>query len=658
MAGIAAVAAERRVLRYSRLLLRWLRTGQLAGHLHAWWRLRRAAGRLRASAAFDARWYRAAYPDVAAAGVDPALHYLRRGAAEGRAPLPVADPPPPRLALTDANYRAWIAAREASGADAPAQARTLIDHLAWRPAFGIVVFAGDREAEAMTLASLEAQVYPDWRLTEAPCGDVMLLLPAGTCLAPTALLRIVAAVAAAPSVELVYADEDRLDPAEGHTRPWFKPAWDPVLAETCDLIGVTGAYRRRLLDRLGVTRVADRVALREVARRAITAMSPDAVRHIPEVLFHCSDSALAPGADQSTRHPPSWPGLPPPSTHRRRGVAGRTGPGQHGGTTAPEPAPLVSVIIPTRDRAALLARCVDGVLHRTDYAPIELLIVNNDSRERRTARLLARLATDPRVRVLCYPGPFNWSAMNNAAVRQARGEIVALLNNDIDVIDPAWLREMVALAQRPDIGIVGARLLYPDGTLQHAGITIGPGAVAGHLCRGAARHDPGHGGMLRHARSVAAVTGACMVLRRAVFETVGGLETAHLAVTGNDLDLCLRVRAQGGRVVCTPRAELYHREAASRGPDFRAAQLDRVGQERAYLVERWGALAEHDPYLNPNLATVNEQLVLAAPVASPRGAIAGERRWDALDVGQQIGGQSAGRAIGRQRGATEVQRVR
>ncbi len=691
MAGIAAVAAERRVLRYSRLLLRWLRTGQLAGHLHAWWRLRRAAGRLRASAAFDARWYRAAYPDVAAAGVDPALHYLRRGAAEGRAPLPVADPPPPRLALTDANYRAWIAAREASGADAPAQARTLIDHLAWRPAFGIVVFAGDREAEAMTLASLEAQVYPDWRLTEAPCGDVMLLLPAGTCLAPTALLRIVAAVAAAPSVELVYADEDRLDPAEGHTRPWFKPAWDPVLAETCDLIGVTGAYRRRLLDRLGVTRVADRVALREVARRAITAMSPDAVRHIPEVLFHCSDSALAPGADQSTRHPPSWPGPRDRAPHVMAGAGrpsttclraagklvdaarivyrGRTNssaaparppvldplPGPGDGAS---PAPLVSVIIPTRDRAALLARCVDGVLHRTDYAPIELLIVDNDSRERRTARLLARLATDPRVRVLCYPGPFNWSAMNNAAVRQARGEIVALLNNDIDVIDPAWLREMVALAQRPDIGIVGARLLYPDGTLQHAGITIGPGAVAGHLCRGAARHDPGHGGMLRHARSVAAVTGACMVLRRAVFETVGGLETAHLAVTGNDLDLCLRVRAQGGRVVCTPRAELYHREAASRGPDFRAAQLDRVGQERAYLVERWGALAEHDPYLNPNLATVNEQLVLAAPVASPRGAIAGERRWDALDVGQQIGGQSAGRAIGRQRGATEVQRVR
>ena len=325
-------------------------------------------------------------------------------------------------------------------------------------------------------------------------------------------------------------------------------------------------------------------------------------------------------------------------------------PSRGGGVTTP---PLVSIIIPTRDRAALLARCTDGVLHRTDYAPIELLIVDNESRERRAARLLTRLATDPRVRILPYPGPFNWSAMNNAAVHAARGEIVVLLNNDIEIADPAWLCEMVTLAQRPDIGIVGARLLYPDGTLQHAGMTIGPGAVAVHLCRGAARHDPGHGGMLRYTRSVAAVTGACMAMRRAVFDAVGGLETAHLAVTNNDLDLCLRVRARGWRVVCTPRAELYHLDAASRGPELGAGQFARVQRERAYLVRRWGALAEHDPYLNPNLATVNGQLVLAAPVVSPGSAIQGEGRGDALDVGQQIGRQAGGR----ERGATDIQRV-
>jgi GT2 family glycosyltransferase len=196
---------------------------------------------------------------------------------------------------------------------------------------------------------------------------------------------------------------------------------------------------------------------------------------------------------------------------------------------------------------------------------------------------------------------------------------------------------MVTLAQQPDIGIVGARLLYPDGTLQHAGLTIGSGGVATHLYRGTTGNDPGHGGMLRHTRSVAAVTGACMALRRAVFDAVGGFETEYLAVTHNDIDLCLRVRARGWRVVCTPRAELYHREAASRGLE-QAEQLDRVQQERAYLLQRWGALAEHDPTLNPNLSTVNGQLVLAGVVASP-GRTAGA---DALVVPQPIQAQRHG----------------
>jgi GT2 family glycosyltransferase len=581
-------AAERTVVRSCVLLLRWLRGGRLGGHLRAWWRLRRAAGLLRVSAAFDARWYLATYPDVSAAGADPALHYLRRGAAEGRAPLPVADPAPPCLPLTGDGYRAWIAAHDGAGAEQIAAMRAGIERLAWRPAIGVVVFGGDRAGEATTLASLEAQLYPDWCVTDVPCGDVTVFVSSGTVLAVTALFRIAAAMVAAPSVELVYADEDRIDPAGQRVQPWFKPAWDPVLGAECDLIGVTGAYRQPLLDRLGVVWVTDRVGLREVGRRAVGAVAAGGVEHIPAVLFHLRDEAVA----LSGAHPGNVLPLP-----QGEGESCRR--------------PLVSIIIATRDRAALLARCVDGVLHRTDYAPIELLILDNDSRERRTARLLSRLVADPRVRILPHPGPFNWSAMNNAAVRRARGEIIVLLNNDTEVIHPAWLREMVSLTQQHDIGVVGARLLYPDGTLQHAGITVGPGGVAAHLCRGAARDDPGHGGMLRYTRSVAAVTGACMALRRTVFDAVGGLETEHLGVTHNDIDLCLRVRTRGWRVVCTSRAELYHRDAASRGVDHEGEQFDRVRRERAYLVQRWGALAEHDPTLNPNLSTVNGQVVLA-----------------------------------------------
>ncbi len=644
-----AAAAERTLLESCRLLVRWLRTGKLAGHLRAWWRLRRAARRLRLSLAFDASWYRAAYPDVAVAGVDPALHYLRRGAAEGRAPLPVANPPMPPAALTDAGYRGWIAAHDTHDTGQIAATRAAIEGLAWRPMIGVVLLRGDHAAEAhaaevTTLASLEAQHYPNWCLTEMPWGDVVTFLPAGTVLATTALFRIAAVVAARPSIELVYTDEDRLDPSGRRIKPWFKPAWDPVLLAECDLLGVTGTYRRRLLDRLGVTGVTNRGALHELAQRAAAAVSPDAVTHIPAVLFHIPDE---PAMDDSARtrnillplpltawaakqtkrggrgcHATSIVQPPPPTPPGYRRPPPRSSPREQAESNQ---TPLVSIIIPTRDRPALLAHCIDGILNRTDYTPIELLIVDNDSRERRTTRLLAQLATDPRIRILPHPGPFNWSAMNNAAVRQSHGEIIVLLNNDIDVIDPLWLREMVSLAQRPDIGIVGARLLYPDGALQHAGMTIGPGAVTAHLCRGAARHDPGHGEMLRHTRTVAAVTGACMVMRRIVFDTAGGLEAEHLAVTNNDLDLCLRVRACGWRVVCTPRAELYHQDAASRGPDETAEQHDRVRQERAYLVQRWGALAQHDPTLNPNLTTVNGQLLLAAPTAAAERAIHGER---------------------------------
>lgn len=588
----------------------WIASGQLGAHLRAWLRLRWQAWRLRRSARFDPHWYRAAYPDLGPA-IDPALHYLRGGAAEGRAPLPVAAPPPPRLPPDDAAYQRWIAAYDWVDPARQAETRRAIARMPWRPVIGVVLLDGAPDALAATRAALAGQLYPDWRLTAQAEGDVVVFLPAGTALAPTALFELAAAVAAAPHAALFYADQDRVDATGRRTAPWFKPDWDPVLAAECDLLDVTGAYRCTLLARLGVTTVRDRLALRALACRAARAAAPDAVRHVPAVLFHV-------------------------------------------GTSSPEcGAPLVSVIVPTRDRADLLARCTESLLRRTDYPAIELIIVDNDSRRRAATRLLARLATDARVRVLRFPGPFNWSAMNNAAARLARGTVLALLNNDIEAIHPDWLREMVALAQRPEIGVVGARLLYPDGRVQHAGMTIGPGAVATHLLRGAARNAAGYGGMLRYTRSVAAVTGACMVMRRAVFDEVGGFECEHLAITGNDVDFCLRVRARGWRVVCTPRAELYHHEAASRGLDASAAQLERVRRERAYLLATWGPLAEQDPYLAPNLATVNETIVLAPPVASPGRAIAGELFGDALDIGEQVGRQPGGG----ERGAADIERV-
>lgn len=275
--------------------------------------------------------------------------------------------------------------------------------------------------------------------------------------------------------------------------------------------------------------------------------------------------------------------------------------------------PLVSVIIPSRDRAAMLARCVADVLTRTDYPRIEVIVVDNASRTWRARRLLARLRGDARVRILDFPAPFNWSAMNNAAACIAHGEVLLLLNNDVRAHQPAWLKEMARLALRPGTGVVGAKLLYPNHRVQHAGVSLTRGAVARHVFRHARADDPGHANMLVRRRVVAAVTGACMAIRRDVFDAVGGLEEVHLGITGGDIDLCLRVRAHGQCVMWTPFAVLEHHEAATRGLDLRDTHRDRLRREREYLVRTWGDLAQTDPYLPAGTICAGERILAVAP---------------------------------------------
>jgi GT2 family glycosyltransferase len=267
----------------------------------------------------------------------------------------------------------------------------------------------------------------------------------------------------------------------------------------------------------------------------------------------------------------------------------------------PEPPPLVSVIVATRDRPDLLSRCADGVLRQTDYPQIELLIVDNESRDPQATGLLGRLAAEPRVRVLHHPGSFNYSGLNNIAVQQARGEVIVMLNNDIEIIGPDWLRELVSHAVRPDVGIVGAKLLYRDGRLQHGGVVLEPGPLAVHLMRLVERWAPGPFGELAVARDVSAVTGSCLAIRRAIFDEIGGLDAVALPVAFNDIDLCLRARAHGYRVIWTPHAELLHLESASRGYEDTPIKQARLRSELQALVRTWGAMAEEDPFLNPNL---------------------------------------------------------
>jgi GT2 family glycosyltransferase len=441
-------------------------------------------------------------------------------------------------------------------------------------------------------------------LRDAPTGAAFVVVP-GDMLAPDAL-HYIATAFNDPAVDLVYTDEDRLDPAEGRCAPRFKTglSLDAMLAGNA--IGQLAAYRTALFASLGGLDCATSPYWAYDLALRVCQHNPAGVRHLPYVLLH-------------TAGPPTdWP---VPASHRRAAP---------GLDVAAAPWPrlvpacaagvLVSVIVLTRDHAELLQAVADGVLRRTSHTPLELILVDHSSTDPAAISLLERLARDNRVRMLPFAGAFNFAAMNNQAAALAQGEILLLLNNDIEIVRPDWLDEMAGHAWRPEVGLVGARLLYRDGSLQHGGVVLGPGGRATHVFRGAAPTDPGYLGLLAITRDVSAVTGACIAIRREVYRAVGGMNEG-LPVTWSDIDLCQRVRNAGLRIIWTPHAVLTHLEGETRGRD--AADPDKQAAfeaDGARYRAIWGAAVEFDPYLNPNLAATDYQLCLAPPRLPPRHA--------------------------------------
>jgi GT2 family glycosyltransferase len=277
----------------------------------------------------------------------------------------------------------------------------------------------------------------------------------------------------------------------------------------------------------------------------------------------------------------------------------------------PSEAPLVSLIIPTRDKADVLKMCVDSILAKTDYPRYEVLIVDNNSVEDATAEYFASLGAHGNVRVLRHTKPFNFSAINNFAVRAANGEVVGLINNDIEVINGDWLTEMASHALRPEVGCVGAKLYYPNETVQHAGVILGVGGVAGHSHKYYRRAAGGYFGRLMLVQNISAVTAACMVIRKEVYLAAGGLDEENLSVAFNDVDFCLRVRKLGYLNVWTPFAELYHHESVSRGSDAVPGAVERFQKEIIYMQERWKEDLRRDPYYSVNLTLDREDFSLA-----------------------------------------------
>lgn len=455
---------------------------------------------------------------------------------------------------------------------------------------------------------------------EIATGAYIALLDHDDELPVRALARMAVEISRHPDAVFFYSDEDKIDEQGHRFDPYFKPDFLPDLLLGQNCLSHLSVIRTDAMRAVGGFRVGLEGSQDwDLALRLVEDLPPEKVRHVPEILYHwraiAGSTALAVGEKSYTVRAAER-ALTDHLARRKIAATLEPVPGDHWRLryALPDPAPLVSLIIPTRDRLALVRTCVESILAKTDYPRYEILILDNASTEPATLAWFAEVqARDPRVKVLPYPHPFNYSALNNFGVERAAGEIIGLLNNDLEVITPGWLTEMVSHAIRPEIGAVGALLHYPNDTIQHAGILLGLGGVANHAFYRYPRGTDGYKNRARLVQNFSAVTGACLLVRKAVYNQVGGLNAEHLAVAFNDVDFCLKVRAAGYRNLWTPFAELYHHESASRGAEDTPEKLARFAREVDYMRRTWGPQLDADPAYNPNFSLEIEGFKLACP---------------------------------------------
>jgi GT2 family glycosyltransferase len=524
-----------------------------------------------------------------------------------------------------AHYDDWLIKLEAP---ALARERSLIAGAASQaPLLGVLPYSlphGATDPDSPAMASLRQQWPVAHRLLSSNELDEagkelcwVLPLAADHRFAAQALHRFQQALCRHPQAQVFYADEDTITDGGRRHSPRFRPAWNPDLLLSDPEFSHCWLIRADLwwhaisaLERSGQGLTLHALVLEATAR-----CEPEAVVHLPEILLHRLESPVAAPRGSAAS-------AAAVETHlRRRGqtvrVTVRSGGGHRLHWPLPAPPPLVSVIIPTRDRVDLLSRCLDSLWHcESAGPPCEWLVIDNGSREPATLAYLARLEQQG-VRLLRRPGPFNYAALNNEAAALARGDLLAFLNNDVEAPEPGWLAELAAQALRPGVGAVGARLLYPDGSIQHAGVVLGIGGVAGHAHKYLSADAPGYELRLRLVHNVSAVTGAALVIRRDRFNEVGGFDADLFAVNYNDVDLCLRLMRAGYRNLYCPDAVLIHHESRSRGVPTAGPAYDQWQRERRAMLRRWGDLLEADPHYSPHLSLREENFSLALRQALP-----------------------------------------
>lgn len=564
-------------------------------------------------------------------------------------------------------YEQWIGQYDAVTPINRVQLQRHLRALPRQPLISIVlpVFDPDLEVLAATIESVKKQIYERWELCIADdastqpyvrpflenlaaadprvkvifrkrnghisassnsalslaTGEYCALLDHDDVLAENALAFVAMEIAQHPHAALIYSDQDSISRDGVRSNPFFKTDWDPMLFLGQNFINHLGVYKTSLLREIGGFREGYEGSQDyDLALRCIERLHADQIRHIPRILYHwrmVPGSVATSGKEKPYAKDAARRAI---ADHlARQGVAGRVEPCPQSDDShrviyeVPEPEPLVSILMPTRDKIDVLRRCLTSLLERTDYPRMELIIVDNGSTEPETLKFLQKLTKENRARVLRDSGEFNFSRLNNFAARHARGEIIAFLNNDLEIVDGGWLREMVSLALRPEVGGVGARLLSPEGTLQHGGVILGFGGVAGHAYY---RQPGGHPGFWNRAwlqHNCSAVTAACMVMRKRLFDEIGGFNEINLSVNFNDVDLCLRLRERGLQIIWTPYAELIHHESSTRGRLPTPEKVAQLLQEAAYMQRKWGAELMSDPFYSPNLSLQWPGFELAFP---------------------------------------------
>lgn len=461
----------------------------------------------------------------------------------------------------------------------------------------------------------------------AASGEFVALLDHDDELAPQALYEVAEAINAQPDADYLYSDEDKIDENGRRHEPYFKPDWQPDLQLGQNYTSHLSVYRTELVRAAGGFRKGYEGSQDwDLVLRAVDKTSPERIVHIPKILYHwrtIPGSTALLLSEKNYHQEAARKALGDHFERIGQQVEIQSVPGGHWRVKYPLPAeaPLVSLVIPTRDGLSFLKRCVDSILEKTTYPNFEIVIVDNGSEEPDTFAYLETLvdgshpalAPHHTVTVLSYKGPFNFSAINNYAVNHARGKLIGLLNNDLEVINSEWLDEMAGQALRPEIGCVGAMLYYPDDTIQHAGCVLGIGGVAGHAFKNFPRGTDGKFNRARLVQNYSAVTAACLLVKRSIYDQVGGLDENDLTIAFNDVDFCLKVLTAGYRNLWTPFAELYHHESASRGLEDTPEKHARFRKEIESMMRRWNGILASDPAYNPNLTLEHEDFSLASP---------------------------------------------